>query len=188
MTEVAKARTDPADLINAAVDALVRHRFELPALIALRRLAGTVHSAVSGAQWREVCDHLTAKQGSALEALLKVDSQTQESLFAQLCRAPGRASHKNLKMLIERHQWLQELLDPTGALQTIADSKVLQWANEAKRLKAGELLEYIKQGKAKGRCNGVLPSPPGLGWSPSPLRGRLASPAFAPRDAVRRRG
>jgi hypothetical protein len=45
MTKVAKARTDPADLINAAVDALVRHRFELPALIALRRLAGTVHSA-----------------------------------------------------------------------------------------------------------------------------------------------
>lgn len=144
MTEVAKARTDPADLINAAVDALVRHRFELPALIALRRLAGTVHSAVNGAQWREVCDHLTAKQGSALEALLKVDSQTQESLFAQLCRAPGRASRKNLKMLIERHQWLQELPDPTVALQTIADSKVLQWANEAKRLKAGELREYIK--------------------------------------------
>jgi hypothetical protein len=70
MTKIAKARTDPADLINAAVDALVRHRFELPALIALRRLAGTVHSAVNGAQWREVCDHLTAKQSSALEALL----------------------------------------------------------------------------------------------------------------------
>jgi hypothetical protein len=69
MTKIAKARTDPVDLINAAVDALVRHYFELPALIALRRLAGTVHSAVNGAQWREVCGHLTAKQGCALEAL-----------------------------------------------------------------------------------------------------------------------
>jgi TnpA family transposase len=144
MTKIAKARTDPADLINAAVDALVRHRFELPALIALRRLAGTVHSAVNEAQWGEVCAHLTAKQGDALEALLKVDSKTQESLFAQVCRAPGRASRKNLKALIERHQWLQELPDPAAALQTIADSKVLQWANEAKRLKAGELREYIR--------------------------------------------
>jgi hypothetical protein len=144
MTRIAKARTDPADLINAAVDALVRHRFELPALTALRRLAGTVHSAVNGAQWREVCEHLTAKQGSALEALLEVDLQTQESLFAQLCRAPGRASRKNLKALIERHHWLQELPDPTAALQSIADSKVLQWANEARRLKAGELREYIR--------------------------------------------
>jgi hypothetical protein len=103
-----------------------------------------VHSAVNGAQWREVCAQLTAKQGSALAGLLKVDSQTQDSLFALLCRAPGRASRKNLKALIELHQWLQELPDPTAALQTIADSKVLQWANEAKRLKAGELREYVR--------------------------------------------
>ena len=144
MTKVAKTQTDPADLINAAVDALVRHRFELPALTALRRLAGTVHSVVNGAQWREVCAHLTAKQGCALEALLKVESQTQESQFAQLCRAPARASRKNLKALIERHQWLQNLPDPTAALQALADSKVLQWANEAKRLKAPELRRYVK--------------------------------------------
>ena len=144
MTKVAKARTDPADLINTAVDALVRHRFELPALIALRRLAGTVHSMVNGAQWREVCAHLTAKQRCALEALLKVESQTQESQFAQLCRAPGRASRKNLKALIERHQWLQNLPDPTAALQALADSKVLQWANAARRLKAPELRRYVK--------------------------------------------
>jgi hypothetical protein len=39
MMKTAKARTDPADIINAAVDALIRHRFELPGLIALRRLA-----------------------------------------------------------------------------------------------------------------------------------------------------
>jgi hypothetical protein len=91
-----------------------------------------------------VCAHLTAKQGCALEALLKVDSQTQGSPFAQLCRAPGRASRKNLKALIERHQWLQNLPDPTAALQALADSKVLQWANEAKRLKAPELRRYVK--------------------------------------------
>jgi hypothetical protein len=32
------------------VDALVRHHFELPELIALRSLAGTVHSAVNEEQ------------------------------------------------------------------------------------------------------------------------------------------
>jgi hypothetical protein len=87
MTKVAKARTDPADLINAAVDALVRHRFELPALIALRRLAGTVHSAVNAAQWGEVCGQLGENQRSAVEALLVVEVKTQKSPFAELCRA-----------------------------------------------------------------------------------------------------
>ena len=32
MIMIAETRTDPAELINAAVDALVRHRFELPSL------------------------------------------------------------------------------------------------------------------------------------------------------------
>jgi hypothetical protein len=50
MTTIAEARTDPAELINAAIDALVRGRFELPTLDALRRLAATVHSKTNTAQ------------------------------------------------------------------------------------------------------------------------------------------
>jgi hypothetical protein len=33
--------------------------------------------------------------------------------------------------------------DPTAALNAVADAKVLQWADEARRLKAPELREYI---------------------------------------------
>ena len=39
MRKTAHARTDPADIINSAIDALIRHGFELPALGTLRRLA-----------------------------------------------------------------------------------------------------------------------------------------------------
>jgi Domain of unknown function (DUF4158) len=70
MIRTAKTRTDPADIINAAVDALIRHRFELPALIALRRLAGTAHSQINEAQWAAVCGRLDEFQRLALEALL----------------------------------------------------------------------------------------------------------------------
>jgi len=140
---VARTRTDPADLINAAVDALVRHRFELPALSSLRRLAGSAHSAVNAAQWSEVCEQVSDSKRSALEALFVVDEDTQESPFALICRAPGRPSRKNLKALMERHHWLEQLPDPTAPLASIADSKVLQWANEARRLKAPELRNYV---------------------------------------------
>lgn len=143
MMQTAKTRTDPADLINAAVDALIRHRFQLPALIALRRLAGTAHSKVNAAQWGAVCAHLDEAKQSALEALLVADPTTQRSPFADLCRTPGRASRKNLRALIDRHHWLAGLPDPTAALQSIVDSKVVQWANEAMRLNALELREYV---------------------------------------------
>lgn len=143
MFKAARARTDPADIINSAIDALIRHGFELPALATLRRLAGTAHSKINAAQWTEVCGRLSPAQQAVLETLLVVDSQTQKSPFANLCAPPGRASRKNLNALIDRYQWLQQLPDPTTALQSIADSKILQWSNEARRLNALELREYI---------------------------------------------
>lgn len=143
MRKTAQARTDPADIINSAIDALIRHGFELPALDTLRRLAGTAHSKVNAAQWSEVCDCLPFEQRVALETMLVVDPKTQKSPFANLCAAPGRASRRNLNALIDRYQWLQQLPDPTTALQSIADSKILQWSNEARRLNALELREYI---------------------------------------------
>ncbi|MEY3145936.1 MAG: hypothetical protein RL342_1607, partial [Pseudomonadota bacterium] len=120
--------------INSAIDALIRNGFELPALDTLRRLAATVHSKVNAAQWSEVCDRLLFEQRVALETMLVVDPKTQKSPFANLRAAPGRASRRNLNALIDRYRWLQQLQNPTTALKSIADSKIFQWSNEARRL------------------------------------------------------
>jgi len=55
----AEARVDPADLINAAIDALIRERCELPMLSTLRELAATAHRLVNAAQWDQVHDRLS---------------------------------------------------------------------------------------------------------------------------------
>ena len=143
MQSTAQARTDPADIINSAIDALIRNDFELPPLSTLRRLAGTAHNKINAAQWAAVCNLLIPAQRAVLEALLVVDPKTQKSPFANLCAAPGRASRKNLNALIDHYQWLQGLPNPGTSLQAIADAKILQWANEARRLNALELREYI---------------------------------------------
>ncbi len=139
----AQARTDPTDIINSAIDALIRNDFELPPLATLRRLAGTAHNKINAAQWATVCNRLNPAQRAVLEALLVVDPKTQKSPFANLCASPGRASRKNLNALIDHYQWLQGLPNPGTSLQAIADAKILQWANEARRLNALELREYI---------------------------------------------
>src|ERR1035437_7702342 len=68
MCKTAQARTDPADIINSAIDALIRHDFELPPLATLRRLAGTSHSNINAAQWAEVCGRLSSAQQAVLES------------------------------------------------------------------------------------------------------------------------
>jgi hypothetical protein len=73
----AQARTNPADIINSAIDALIRHDFELPPLATLRRLAGTAHSNINAGQWAEMCGRLSSAQQVVLETLLVVDPKTQ---------------------------------------------------------------------------------------------------------------
>src|SRR5262249_11096616 len=109
-----------------AVDALARHQFELPSLDALGRLAASGHAKVNAAQWQRGGDSVSKEQRSVLEALLRMDPRSQESSFAQVCRAP--ATRKNLQALLDRHRSLQTLPDPTPALQGVPCAKVLQFS------------------------------------------------------------
>ena len=139
----AEARVDPADLINAAIDALIRERCELPMLSTLRELAGTAHRLVNAAQWERVHERLSDLVKQELDALLTPSEDAQESRFAVLCRGAGKATRENLKALLAHHEWLATLPDPAPILAPISEAKVAQWANEARRLKAPELREYV---------------------------------------------
>jgi uncharacterized protein YciI len=139
----AEARVDPADLINAAIDALIRERCELPMLSTLRELAATAHRLVNAAQWEQVHERLSEADRQELDALLMPSQDAQESRFAVLCRGAGKATRENLKALIAHYEWLQTLTDPAPMLARISEAKVALWANEAQRLKAPELREYV---------------------------------------------
>jgi hypothetical protein len=132
----AEARLDPADMINAAVDALIRERCELPLLSTLETLAGTAHRSVNAAQWHKVYEQLKEQDMRDLDALLTVNETTQETPFAVMCRGAGKPTRKNLKALVAHYRWLATLVNPVPLLAPISEAKVTQWANEAHRLKA----------------------------------------------------
>ena len=60
-----------------------------------------------------------------------------------MCRGAGKATRDNLKGLIPHYEWLRSLPDPAPLLTSISEAKIGQWANEAQRLKARELREYV---------------------------------------------
>ncbi len=60
----------PADLINVAIEELVKERYELPAFSTLDRLAGNVRTIVNQRLFHQVASQLTPAQEAFLDQLL----------------------------------------------------------------------------------------------------------------------
>ena len=99
----AETRLDPAELVNAAIDALIRERCELPSLSTLLRLAGNAHRRINSTQWQKVHERLTAPEEQRLDELLTPSADSQDSPFAVMCRGAGKATRDNLKELIAHY-------------------------------------------------------------------------------------
>ena len=106
-------------------------------------MAGAAHRTVNAAQWHQVYEQLNEQDMRDLDALLTVNETTQESPFAVMCRGAGKPTRENLKVLVAHYQWLATLVNPVPLLAPILEAQMTQWANEAQRLKARELREYV---------------------------------------------
>lgn len=102
MESAAQARLNPADLINAAIEALVQARYELPALSLFRRLAGSVSERTQRHSMALVHTRLSPEQWHEIDALLVVDSPNEWSPFGRLCQHAGSVTRANVKQMIER--------------------------------------------------------------------------------------
>src|SRR6266481_6030661 len=122
----AETRLDPAELVNAAIDALIRERCELPSLSTLLRLAGNAHRRINSSQWQQVHERLTALDVQRLDELLTPSADSQDSPFAVMSRGAGKATRDNLKELIAHYEWLRSLPDPAPMLTSISERDLIK--------------------------------------------------------------
>lgn len=82
MAAAAEVMDNPADLINVAIEELVRQRIELPAFSTLDRLSRRIRTLVNGRFFTTVMERLSDAECGQLDALLEVGSSPQKkSLF-----------------------------------------------------------------------------------------------------------
>src|SRR5947209_3914432 len=74
----------PADMINAALEALLKQRYEMPAFSTLDRLTRRVRTLVYGRICRMVQRRMTSEIQHGLEALFEVQLSSHRSAFSQL--------------------------------------------------------------------------------------------------------
>lgn len=133
---------NPADLINVAIESLVKERFELPKFNTLDRLVRHIRALVNSKIYESVLKKLTIDRKNQLDNLLYIENHETYSKFNFLKKPPKRATIKHIKELEEIYKLLLSVGDIDILIKDILISKVKNFAAEARVLDASEMSNY----------------------------------------------
>ncbi len=145
MVEAARTKDDLADLINVALEELVRCRFELPAFGTLDRAAHHARAVVAHGIYRQVERRLSEETRVVLDTLFVVEPTTFWSGWQDLKRDPASPTLTHMKLLIAHLVSISErrnLLAP-DLFTGVPHGKIKQFAAEAKTLDAARMREML---------------------------------------------
>jgi TnpA family transposase len=143
----AQTMSDPADLISASAEALVKERIELPAYRTLDRLVGALRQEIHEELFAGIDAALSDMQRQDLDALLGHQVGEHLNAFSRLKETPGLPTLKHLRQWTDRLAELDVILDPRPLLADIPHTKIRQFAAEATALETGDLREVCRPGR-----------------------------------------
>ncbi len=111
ITAAALVKNHPPDLINVALEMLVKASLELPGFSTLDELAGRIRHDVNSAMFERVGARIALPDRIALEDLLEVDRPGAKSAFHRLKQAAGRASWSAFREQVAHLRWVDSLGD-----------------------------------------------------------------------------
>jgi hypothetical protein len=142
-----QSKDNPADLINVALEELVRQSCELPGYTTLDAMAASIRTEVNGGMFIAVAARPDRMQGARLERLLWVDPATRRSGFDWLKDSAQAATLGKFK---DRLAYLAGLdaLGPTEEwLKGIPPGKIAHFAGEARVTDASDMRKVLNKDK-----------------------------------------
>jgi hypothetical protein len=133
---------NPADLINCAIDILIKNNYELPAYYLLDKLVLEVRTRVHNSLFEKVFNNITNEQKNIFDTILEVNHENSSSSLQYLKEPTKKTSFKNMKELIEKLDTLKSMGDFKEILKEIPYSKLKHFSNEIFALDIGEIKDY----------------------------------------------
>ena len=110
--QAATVRDHPADLVNVAIEELVKERYELPAFSTLDRLVLHIRAVINNRLFRRVARSLSVNEISYLDSLL-IDELDSESLtLNEVKQLPKKATLSQIKKLLAKFEGMLMMLLP----------------------------------------------------------------------------
>lgn len=142
LRDLARSKQDLRDLINGAVELLVKERFELPSFAVLENAAERIRAEVHRTLFQQVSDLLDEPSRQKLDDLLTVQGKTLNTTrWNDLKLEAGRPTLKQLREWLLHQQWLSSLQLPIKLEGLLSEAKLLHFAEEAKSLNAARMQE-----------------------------------------------
>jgi hypothetical protein len=132
LSEAASTKHELEDLINVAIEQLVRQRFELPAFDTLNRAARRVRAIVNRALYKRVYEALSEDDLAKIDRLFITDLTTLRSPWNDLKADAGNPTLTHLRDLVARQRWLASQAVGSDAFAGIPPVKVRHFAEEAR--------------------------------------------------------
>jgi TnpA family transposase len=140
VASAAQVKDHPADLINVAIEELVKERYELPAFSTLDRLIGHIRSMVNNRLFALCSEGLSINEQIYLDQLLvATGNEGDENATLNLLKSPPKSAKlSGVKLLQSKFDILMSFGDAKRLLKPIAPTKVRHFAAQARVLDISE--------------------------------------------------
>src|SRR5438874_132931 len=143
IAEVVLVMDDPADLINVAIETLIKESCELPAFSTLETLASRLRKMAHGQLFQTGFTRLSEAERALLEHLIDKDAPGHYTDFNRIKEAPKSATLTHLGDWLTRLIWLLSFGNMERLLEGIPAVKIATFAAEAYTLHATNLWDFL---------------------------------------------
>ncbi|MDV2997801.1 MAG: Tn3 family transposase TnXo19 [Chroococcidiopsis sp. SAG 2025] len=134
----AVVKDHPADLLNVAIEELVKERYELPTFSTLDRLVDRVRTSANTRLFGRVSAGLSQTEQAYLDRLIAKESDTASATLNLLKSPPKSATLSHMQQLQAKFNSLMSFGDAKRLISAIAPAKITSWAAIAKALDISE--------------------------------------------------
>jgi len=142
--DISRVREDLADIINFAIEELVRKRYELPGFSTLFRGARTARATVNRGYYARISKVLDSSAKERINQLWERPGDDRHTSWERVKNEPGQPTVKEIKRFIDHLNWLREQAGETNPLEGIPAVKVNRFAAEGRALNAARMNELIE--------------------------------------------
>ena len=139
--KAAKTKEEPTDLINIAIEELIKNSYELPAFSTIERAVNRIRVSVNRSFYRKIFDSLDEEEVNKINNLLENDEDLKSTPWNMIKKESSSPTLNHLKEIVNQLSWLKEQSIAVNALQEIPYVKIKQFSLEAKALNATKMRE-----------------------------------------------